>query len=374
MSDLLLPEDGLLLHVGPHKTGTTAVQSAFFRGRRVLRKHGVTYPGRSRTPVQAVAGVVGNPPMTGDPEGSLRDWERFVASVPRRGRVVVSSEFFADAEGAAVERVVSDLGPDRVHVVVTLRALDRIAPSQWQQYVQNGKRSSLRRWLRGILLDRVPSRSGFWRRHRHDALVRRWADVVGPDRVTVVVVDETDRSSLLRVFEAMVGLPDGVLEPEQDRLNRSMTMPEVELVRALNREFRARGWDPRDYRRYVRLGVSRALKSVPPQPGAARVVLPRWAVARLHDVSQDVVAGIRASGVRVVGDLDSLVVGAPGSAGPENTARSAEIPADVAARAVAGAIEAAVVPQSGLKPMLRRVREMPPSEIVGRVLPRGRRG
>ena len=46
MSDLLLPEDGLLLHVGPHKTGTTAVQSAFFAASSTLREHGVRYPGR----------------------------------------------------------------------------------------------------------------------------------------------------------------------------------------------------------------------------------------------------------------------------------------------------------------------------------------
>ncbi|KAA1422807.1 hypothetical protein FE697_011670 [Mumia zhuanghuii] len=375
MSDLLLPEDGLLLHVGPHKTGTTAVQSAFFRARRALRAEGVSYPGRSRTPTQAVIAVTGGSPMTGEPPVDIRDWQRFVASVPERGRVVVSNEFFADAQGAAVERVVTDLGRDRVHVVVTLRALDRIVPSQWQQYVQNGRRGSWRRWLKGILLDDVPTSSRFWVRHRHDVLVRRWADVVGPDRVTVVVVDESDRSALLRVFEAMVGAPDGVLVPEPDRLNRSLTLPEVELVRALNREFRARDWDPRDYRRFVRMGVNQMLKSAPPDPDASRVELPRWAITHLRDVSQEIVVDLRASGVHVVGELDSLVVDparSPRTRGAHP--RTTSLPADVAARAVAGAIEAALEPQSGLKPMLRRARQLPPSEIIERVLPRGRRG
>ena len=187
MSSLLLPEEALLLHVGPHKTGTTAVQSAFFAASAALREHGVHYPGRSRTPIQAVVAVTGHGPMLGEPPLDIRDWERFVASIPGHGRVVVSSEFFADAVGEAVDRVVTDLGRDRVHVVVTLRPLDKIAPSQWQQYVQNGSVSPLRRWLKKTLREDDPNVSGFWRRHRHDVLVDRHAGEEVGDLLFAVV-------------------------------------------------------------------------------------------------------------------------------------------------------------------------------------------
>ena len=50
----------------------------------------------------------------------------------------LSSEFFAEADDATARRVIADLGGARVHVVVTLRSLTRILPSQWQQYLQNG--------------------------------------------------------------------------------------------------------------------------------------------------------------------------------------------------------------------------------------------
>ncbi|MGH1561859.1 hypothetical protein [Mumia sp. DW29H23] len=374
MSDLLLPDDALLLHVGPHKTGTTAVQSAFFAAASALEEHGVRYPGRSRTPMAGVVAVTGHGPMAGEPPLDIKDWERFVACVPERGRVVVSSEFFADAEGEAVERVVEDLGRDRVHVVVTLRPLDRIVPSQWQQYIQNGSVVSLRRWLRGILRDDVAGTSGFWRRHRHDVLVRRWADVVGPDRVRVVVVDDRDPAALLRTFEDLVGAPDGILQPEPDRLNRSLTLPEVEVVRSLNKEFRLRGWEARDYRRFVRLGATKGLKAVPPDPSAPRVVLPRWALERLHTVSLEMVDQIRASGVAVVGDLDDLVVARPGPDAPDSIPRTVAVPSDVAARAVAGAVEAAHADRAGMTSRLRKMRALSPGAVVERVLPRvGRR-
>jgi hypothetical protein len=89
---------------------------------------------------------------------------------------VLSSEFFAEADDATARRVIADLGGARVHVVVTLRSLTRILPSQWQQYLQNGFDFRYLEWLEGILSEppQTPT-PGFWRRHRHDALVTRWA-------------------------------------------------------------------------------------------------------------------------------------------------------------------------------------------------------
>ncbi len=373
-SEILLPDDALLLHVGPHKTGTTAVQSAFFVARDALAPYAVSYPGRSRTPIQAVTALTGHGPMTGEPPLDFRDWTRFVASVPAHGRVVVSSEFFADARGEAVARTLSDLDAERLHVVVTLRRLDRIVPSQWQQYVQNGAVAPFRRWLRRTLATPDPDASGFWLRHRHDLLVQRWSDALGPDRVRVVVVDDSDRTALLRTFEAMVGAPDGILEPESDRENRSLTLPEVEIVRALNAEFRGRGWEPADYRRFVRMGVTRALKGVAPDPAAPRVVLPRWAVEKLHETSTEMVAALRASGVGVVGDLDTLIVPPPTADTPEKIRKTVDVPADLAARALAGAIDAAQQGDSlGLERAARSFARTTPGMIVTRLVrPRGR--
>ena len=44
-----LPEDAILVHIGPHKTGTTAMQYAFFTAREELLQHGVLYPGSKKS-------------------------------------------------------------------------------------------------------------------------------------------------------------------------------------------------------------------------------------------------------------------------------------------------------------------------------------
>ncbi|HXZ71298.1 MAG TPA: hypothetical protein VEH31_10595, partial [Streptosporangiaceae bacterium] len=112
-----------LLHIGPHKTGTTAVQDAFHIARERLPAYGVVYPGEGRQPLQAVLAVTGQPALLGEPPPGMAHWARLVRDVCAADsqRVVVSSEFFAGADDNAARRVLADLGGPRVHVVVTLR-------------------------------------------------------------------------------------------------------------------------------------------------------------------------------------------------------------------------------------------------------------
>jgi hypothetical protein len=237
--------------------------------------------------------------------------------------------------------VIADLGGARVHVVVTLRSLTRILPSQWQQYMQNGFHFQYLEWLEGILSDppHTPT-PGFWRRHRHDALVTRWAAGNGPESLTVIVLDESDRLMLLRVFESMLGLPDGFLVPEETAANRSLTAAETELVRLLNEEFSRRDWPHRNYARFMRYGAVEYMKTARrPSPDEPRIATPAWALARAAQISAEMAASIEALGVNIVGDISSLGK-LPGDgadpAGDDGSAPSM-LPVEAAARATLGA-------------------------------------
>ena len=210
---LLLPEGTRLVHIGPHKTGTTSVQAAF-HACAATKAQGVHYAGRRRH--SAVRYRLSGRPgfFTDGAPASMSHWRELVADVRRAkgNRVVVSSEFFADAPPDTIARIVNDLGGERVHVVVTLRPLARIVPSQWQQYVQSGMRTSYEHWLDAVFTATPGSLTpSFWRRHRHDELIARWADVVGPERVTVISLDDRDHGMVLRVFERLTGMLEGTL-------------------------------------------------------------------------------------------------------------------------------------------------------------------
>jgi hypothetical protein len=311
MIDLTLPLGSLLLHIGPHKTGTTAIQASLHDARDALVRQRVRLAGSGRHPVSAVVSVTGKPGMIGEAPPDQARWRALVRQMRRPGpaRRVLSSEFLADCDADQAGGVVSDLGPD-THVVATLRPLHAILPSQWQQYVQNGLRTSYDRWLE-LMLDRPPGSpptTSFWRRHRHDELIARWAGILGPERTTVVVLDPTDRSMLLRSFERLLALDDGTLQPSGEALaNRSLTWGEAETLRAMNRMYKAGGMPPQTYSRLIRHAAILHMKADrPPGPTEARITTPQWAAQRATALSAEYAEVIAGLGVRVIGDLDLL--------------------------------------------------------------------
>jgi hypothetical protein len=314
-SGLLLPPGTRLLHIGPHKTGTTTVQGAFHLARRELAAQRVRYAGRSRQQARAAHAVTGRPwHLTDGKAPPIGSWRGLVREVrgARELRVVISSEFFCDADPDAIRRIVHDLDPARLQVAVTLRPLARIVPSQYQQWVQNGMRKSFDRWL-ARTFDRPPGARTplFWWRHRHDRLIARWAEVVGPAAITVVVVDDRDHGMVLRVFEQLVGLRQGTLVPDEDRTNRSLTLPEIEAVRAFNAAYKAEGLPMSLHSRVMRLGAAQLMKLREPAPQEPRLEMPQWALDRVAAIAREMVDSIGSSGVRVIGDLESLTVVPP---------------------------------------------------------------
>jgi hypothetical protein len=340
--DLTIPAAGRLVHIGFPKTGTTFLQGALSRARPQLREHDVVYPGKDRYHKAAGVYISRAIPRRGDPPVSEADWLKLVKQTNAAGdkRVIISSEWLSETGTDDVRRVVEDLGGDQVHIVATLRPLAKIMPSAWQQYLQNGARLQYDRWLRGMLLrppyDRpTPS---FWKRHRHDEILARWAEIAGPDHVTAIIVDSRDHQKLLRQFESMLALPDGVLVPEPpEKDNRSLTWPEAEMIRLVNNTSRGLEWPDSLYRSTVRQGVLRRLAELRPESTSMqKLELPKWAMERATEIGAEFAKSIAGLGIRVVGDLDSL--GALPSYLPPNEQPPALVPADVAAEAIIAAI------------------------------------
>ncbi|MET7699821.1 hypothetical protein [Streptomyces sp. NPDC005485] len=367
-----LPAGTRLLHIGPHKTGTTSIQGALFAAKDAMVPHGVVFPARSRHPMEAALAVCARPGMMGDTEPTEGHWRQLTELVRATGRrtSVISSEFFADApDDETIARIADDLGRNRVHVLVTLRPLARIMPSQWQQYVQNGLRMGYEEWLDHMLRKAPYERPNpsFWRRHRHDRLVERWSRVVGPENITVAVVDDRDRDGLMRTFEALLGLPGGLLVPVPDTANRSLTLAETEMLRRLNTEFRGNSLPDELYSKLVRNGAVMHMKNTcRPAPDDARIVTPQWALEAAAGIGAEMSGRITTMGVRVLGN-PALLSAPPPAASPD--ARQGKAPdalaiaPEVAAQALYGVL--AVAAEVPLRPSaVRTVHQTPSGELV----------
>ena len=355
-SDLLLPDDARLLHIGPQKTGSTALQAAIEEIRESLRGHGVTAVGTDRAERAALWAELMHP---GSTDKRYREdfarWDAMVAEVANApGRVVISNESIGKAEDDGARRMVDALGGERLHVVAVARRLDRLLPSQWQQRVKmNATTLSYEQWLDVVLGDHPddPAWQNIWVPHDLERLVGRWTAAAAPERFTLLVADESDRLLLSRTVEQMLGLSEGMLRPrEAHKDNASMSYGRLEVARMLNERLRDLTIDPA-----LRSRVLRAVKRHDPWPNEPRVPdLPAWARQRVAELSDTRADLVRALGVRVVGDPDDLRV--PPSADADEPDGPAMVPAALAANAIAVAVEAAAEREREVRRLRRRVR------------------
>ncbi len=341
----------VLLHIGPPKTGTTALQQSMAAARSSMKSQGVLYPGKKFshwTPSCSALGI-STTAHPSDPPVPPEVWEKFTARVARRkDRAVVSSEQFADAEPDLAAKIVADLGGRQtVRVLLTLRPLALILPSSWQQSLKSGAPKPLPgplrhaksrvvkpydTWLRETLEGK---NSTFWGRFDYAGLIDRWASIVGPDRVTVIVVDSSDPLRILRDAERVIGLEPDTLHRVVTKTNRSLSYEEAALVRQWLVEIEQKVPMPaQQYHQWIRRGALWGLVDGR-QPGVDEHAIrtPQWALSRVDERTRETIGRIRDSGVSIQGDLEDLIV--PAAPGPED-AEVNEVPVDVAIQLLMG--------------------------------------
>jgi hypothetical protein len=190
---------------------------------------------------------------------------------------------------------------------------------------------------------------------------------VGPDRFTLVVADESDRLQLSRLFESMLGLPDGTLRPDPQRSNESLSWSELEVLRALRPMYDDNGWSTEDFGARLKAVVA-SLRARPERPTGPRTPpLPAWALDRVRALSEERADAAANLPVRVVGDPDWLRAMDPPPAdevGPEDLS----LPVGLVVGAIEGMLRAeraeADRERAGAAPEQRPAGELSGRELV----------
>ena len=329
----------LIVHAGFHKTGTTALQSALFAVTERLEKHGYTYPhigGKAHH--KAIYSLMekgwgwedrgGNPP-------DMKKWPELVKKVKRaKGAAIISSEFLCELNEDQIAKFKRDLAVKDVTIYFTLRPLLKIVPSAYQQHLKIGIRSDYEKWLHSILDEPGISTitPSFWVRHQHGKVLKKWIAAFGKENVKVIIVDEKNPEFMYQVFNQALDLKKPLLTEQKDKdSNRSLTVPEIALLRKINRIYpKKRAWH--DYETFIRQGAMKYLTNkVKPGEDAQRLLTPQWAVDAIEEISKASVAEIKTLGIEIIGDIDSFSQAKiPVGVSEEPT----EIPVDLAARAL----------------------------------------
>lgn len=304
----------IIAHVGFHKTGTTALQASFSHNRQMLREFEIFYPHLGQKAHHRAAWSMTERfwgwNKRGGTKFSISEWNKLVKRSKKfKGTTLISSEFFCELDEVKIKKFKDDLKNKDITIVFTLRPLVKLLASSYQQYLKYGITPTYEEWLHAILDKPGSSKVSptFWRRHEHGRVITQWAKEFGVENVVVVVADEKAPEAIFDAFNTLLGLPaKTITQLEGVSSNRSLSYEEVLLLQEVNRKFpKDRTWA--DYEIYIRDGSIRHLTdNVKVSPTAEKLLTPQWAVDRAREFGAESVRQIKASGVRVVGNLDSF--------------------------------------------------------------------
>jgi len=337
----------VFLHIGEPKTGTTSLQQVMWGNRAELAAQGVVLPGHhAQDHFRASQDLRGIEKLASDPAGAWTgEWEILARQAQQAPRVaVISHELFSAADAGQAERAVASLQPAEVHVVLTVRDMATLLPAEWQETVKHRNTLSWEDWL-GDVIDRESVSDDrrqwwFWRVHDSLAILDLWSRYVPAERLHVIMTPPrgSDPALLWRRFAGLIGVDAGRADLSRARPNASLPMPETEFLRRLNQALpeEVPDWF---YMWNVKEGV--AHQALAGRPVRGRLVLPADREAWAKEQAEALVAGLRASGYDLIGDLDELRPRPP--AGPPES--PADQPAELVLDAAVDAAAALVVNQ-----------------------------
>lgn len=308
----------LVIHAGFHKTGTTALQHSLSASESALRSQGWNYPVLSHGNSQSDSALALAKRGWGWKGGGsksipMKTWDRLVTRINRdSGNSVISSEFFSELQLADIEKIKTAFPKHEVEIVFTVRALDALFPSNFQQALKGGSDLSYEDWLERILDDyQKRRRSSFWRRNQHALVIERWAGVFGNKQITLITSDVQNQSALYERFETLLSLkPDSLVRESSTGLNRGLLLDEISLILSVNRNYPKNGrWN--EYQTFIKHGVIDNLTSSPAGNVKEdnRLRTPAKFAKQISEIAKNELANLRDLDVDVLGSFDELEPG-----------------------------------------------------------------
>jgi hypothetical protein len=230
-----------VIHVGPHKTGTTYLQRAFAESESELLASGVFYPGISfgwTAPRAAGHTELHRSLATLNVAKLAPQFAELNGSSYRT--IVISSEDLIGLSRQALRLLESLVQGHPVDIVFYFRRWSDLLPSIWQETVKQGAYHGFEEFLARMLSD--PFQSKYV---NFDIPLQDYAQVFGTENLRLISYSHLDDSGIDlydHFLRSILKLND-VPPVTRDRPNRSVDSNEIEIVRALN-ELAAQGGAP----------------------------------------------------------------------------------------------------------------------------------
>jgi hypothetical protein len=304
----------LLVHVGASKTGTSALQYAFWASLPVLREAGIGVPFEGRKEhVKALLRPLGWQISVGFTRDVRERWVEETAAVLKDtpgDRLLISNEDLAELDEPRVAlfheaAAAADLQPE---IILSARDWSRQLPSEWQQFLKHRLATPYPEFLEQVR-DRADTHASrhFWQRQDFADICRRWAAGLPPERVHVVAVGSQteDPGGVYRAFGTLLQLDPDRLRLPDHHVNASFGYTEAEVYRRLNEALGDRL--PAYGTEYIPSVRTPIIRGAIPREASSRITLPTEHVDWVRQEGRRQVEEIRRRGYTVHGDPESLI-------------------------------------------------------------------
>jgi hypothetical protein len=299
----------VFLHIGLPKTGTTYLQTVMWADRPRMRAQGVLLPGRERRDHLWSTRIIREDPNLDTYEERVREsWEVLKAEIAGwDGTALVSHEFFAGAATEQAARMVAELTPAEVHLVVTAREPVGLYSGGWQESLKNRDSRTMAAFAEAEVSE-SPMSVWNWRTLDLRLVLERWAPTVPAERVHVLPLPPpgSPRELLWQRFAGLVGLEPDSFDLSPTFPNESMGVAEAETLRRINDHLKDEDFE-RPFDRGVYIRTFLADERLATRDGE-RYWPTEEILAACRERAAAAVAHIEAAGYDVLGDLGDLLV------------------------------------------------------------------
>jgi hypothetical protein len=299
----------VFLHIGLPKTGTTYLQTVMWADRDRMRTQGVLLPGRERRDHLWTTRIIREDPHLDTYDERVREsWGVLKAEIADwDGSALISHEFFAGAAPEQAARMVAELAPAEVHVVVTAREPVGLYSGGWQESLKNRDARTMPEFAEAEVSESSMSVWN-WRTLDVRLVLERWAPAVSAERVHVLPLPPpgSPRELLWQRFAGLVGLDPDTFDLSPTFPNESMGLVEAETLRRINLHLKDEDFE-RPFDRGVYIRTFLADERLATRDGE-RYWPTEDILTECRERAVAAVAHIEAAGYDVIGDVRDLLV------------------------------------------------------------------
>ncbi|PKP33412.1 MAG: hypothetical protein CVT99_00215 [Bacteroidetes bacterium HGW-Bacteroidetes-16] len=226
----------LFIHIGLHKTGTTAIQSFMAINRDLLKKHKILYPGDFDNHYPIVSELEkSKKPYLDKLSQTYLVFSEIKNNFKKYQKFVLSSEGFIEKDTIILPRLLQTIEFFQLDVLVQIVIFCRPQPSWYE--------SAYNQLIRESKVRFTDSFEAFFRArsiyeiNNYYLLLNRWSAYFGKENMILTVYDpKQDRLKLFSDFKQLLGIPFdlSMTSPPKAASNISLRLEAIEFLRWLN--------------------------------------------------------------------------------------------------------------------------------------------